>query len=351
MKTILTFNVGSSSVKASLFVGTTLFWKKNFEYVTTTKQRHAIVRQIASFLKKEKITVDVVAHRIVHGGPLTKHSLINPKLLKNLKSIAQLAPLHDIPEIEVIEFAQKNIAKKNIAIFDTAFHQSKPLHAAMYGLPISLAKKGIVRYGFHGISHEYATKNHKGNVISCHLGSGSSISAIKNGRCVENSMGFTPLEGLVMGTRCGTIDPSIPLYLQDQGYSRKKIKHILNSESGILGVSGISNDMRDLMPKYNKDRNARLAIDLFVYTVVKTIGAYATVLGGCNTLIFTAGIGENAPMIRQKICENLSLLGVKIDPKKNAKNAPIISTKSSKVRVIIVKADEELAMAKIALRF
>ncbi len=343
---VLVMNVGSSSVKYSYFRNGKLVGKDNFENVFTKKERESSVRRI--IMRVDVSSIGCVAHRVVHGGEISGARKVDKALLLSLRKVSELAPLHDIPEIEVIEFFMK-LKVPQVAVFDTAFHQTMPLKAKAYGLPYKYYLKGIRRYGFHGISHEYVSRGLKGKVITCHLGNGCSVTAIRNGRSVDTSMGFTPLEGVVMSTRSGSLDPAIiPYMMKHERISLEKISMILNNESGLLGVSGSSHDLRDLMS--SKDERARLAAEMFFYSIAKQIGAYAAAMNGVDTIVFTAGIGQNNPFVRKKILDYFGYLGVNIDNAKNKGNKRIISSKGSSVKVMVIPTDEELAIALQALR-
>ena len=341
MKRILTFNVGSSSVKWQILEDLKPVDSGYVERVTSQKKRKQVIEHV---FKKVK-DVDAISHRIVHGGSITKPKKVTASLVKQLKKIAELAPLHNIPEIEVIEQCLKHTKKPQIAVFDTAFHQSMPDKAAAYGLPYKYYQKGIRRYGFHGISHEYISRGLSGKVITCHLGSGCSVTAINDGKSIDTSMGFTPLEGVIMGTRSGSLDPAIiPYLMHHEKLSIEKIRHMLQFESGWYGVSGVSKDFRDLLK--NKSKRSKLAVDMFVYQIAKQIGAYVAALNGCDTLVFAAGITERNPLVRRKILNQLTYLGIDIDANKNRRNAFCISTEHSKIRVLVIHTNEEQAMAK-----
>lgn len=341
--TTLVFNVGSSSVKYALYNKQTPTVQDNITHIDTDEKRRKIVQHIIHTLQKKNTKIDAIVHRVVHGGTINKTSLIDSKLLKKIEGIAELAPLHDIPEIQVIKMCAALMNVPQIAVFDTAFHQTMPKKAAMYPLPQSYYKKGIRRYGFHGTSHKFVTQELKGKIISCHLGSGCSLTAIKNGKSIENSMGMTPLDGLMMATRSGSIDPAIPLYImKHEKKTLSQIDTLLNNESGLLGVSGISKDLKQLLS--SSSPNAKLAVDMFVYHIVKEIGAYAAILNGVDHIVFCGGIGEQSEPIRSMICEQLTYLGIVLDKKENKNHAPIISTPESKVKVHVIPTNEELAM-------
>ena len=348
---ILVLNVGSSSVKVALYRDEHELFHLNLDRVHTAEQRKRAVSAASRAVKLAGCKVNAVAHRIVHGGSLEQHCIITPLVMKKLRHVANLAPLHDIPELEVVTFCKSQFNCKQIAVFDTAFHSKMPTRATIYGLPYSYFERGFRKYGFHGISHEFVSRGVRGKVISCHLGNGCSVAAIKNGKSVDTSMGFTPLEGLIMGTRSGSFDPGLFAYLMDEGHnSVKHMKDLLNHESGLLGISGISSDMRDLLAVEKRRPRAKLAIDAFCYCVAKTIGAYASAMNGIDSLIFTGGIGQNSARIRKLICVYLTHLGVRLDTKRNKANAQLISVSKSRVKVLVRKTNEELAMVKIAAK-
>lgn len=306
--------------------------------------------------KNTVVTLDeikVVGHRVVHGGDFyDKAVLVDHQVVKNIESLCELAPLHNPPNLEGIKACEELFEAKNIAVFDTAFHQSLPERAYLYGLPYSMTQDlKIRRYGFHGINHRYVTElvlaeNGGTRVISCHLGNGASVAASIDGKCVDTSMGFTPLEGLMMGTRCGDIDPAIVFYLMEKkSLSVDEIDDLLNRESGLKGVSEMSADMRVLFAESKQNNPAAIrAMDLFCYRVQKYIGAYAAVMDGVDAIVFTAGLGQNAWYLRQQICENLGFLGVELNADKNQKNDYLISR--SDVDVYVIDANEELQIAK-----
>ncbi len=310
--------------------------------------------------------IKAIGHRVVHGGDkYSSPTIIDRKVQKTIKKLSELAPLHNPANLQGIIACKKNLKRTpNVAVFDTAFHQTIPEHAYLYGLPYSLYKKhNIRRYGFHGINHQYVSeKLPQKKIITCHLGNGASIAAIKNGKSIETSMGFTPLEGLIMGTRCGDIDPAIHSFLIDnKRFSNQTIDELLNYESGLKGLSEISSDMRilhetSLEKKQNaptkKALQAQRAIAAFNHRIIKYIGAYAATLNGLDALVFTAGMGERAWYLRRDICKQLTHLEVKIDNTKNRKikdtpDKPTpIHAKSSKVKIYIIPANEELQIAK-----
>ncbi len=303
--------------------------------------------------------IKVVAHRVVHGGKFYyEPTLVNKSVLKNIKKLSDLAPLHNPSNVKGIEISMKRLPKaKHVAIFDTAFHHTLPEEAFLYGLPIKIYKKyGIRKYGFHGTSHFYVSKqaikilrrkNFK--LITCHLGNGISVTAVdvRNGvpKSLDTSMGLTPLEGPIMGTRSGTLDPGILIYLMRKGYSAEALDELLNKESGLLGISGLSSDMRDILKTYNSRNSSKLAVDLLSYQLAKIIASYSVSLSGIDAIVFTAGIGEGSWFIRQQVCNNLKHFNVILDSKKNKRNEQIISSKKSGVKVLVIKTNEELEMA------
>jgi acetate kinase len=296
-----------------------------------------------------------VGHRVVHGGPdYSAPLLISAEALEKLDTFVPLAPLHqphNLAAIRAVQQARPELAQ--VACFDTAFHRTQSMIADLYGLPYEYYERGIRRYGFHGLSYEYiaatlpavAPEIANGRVVVAHLGSGASMCAIHNGRSVGSSMGFTALDGLMMGTRPGNMDPGIVLYLlQQEGMSAKQIEDLLYKRSGLLGLSGIGNDMRVL--EASDSPRARLAIDLFTYRIARELGGLAAVLGGLDALVFTAGIGENSARIRQLVCEKARWLGVELDEAANDQNGSRISSADSRVSVWVVPTNEELMIAR-----
>lgn len=291
-------------------------------------------------------------HRLVHGGLRYQETQrITPEFLTEIEKLVPLDPDHLPEAIRGIQFiARKFPALPQVACFDTSFHSSLPQVARMYALPRRLYEQGMLRYGFHGLSYEYILgelraldeKLAAGRIIIAHLGSGASMVAIMDGKSIDTSMGFTPLEGLVMSTRSGDVDPSLLLYLQEQEkMSAKDVTKLLHKESGLLGVSGTSSDMRDLLGKAPSDTRAADAVELFCYRARKYVGAYAAALGGLDALVFTGGIGEHAPAVRKGICKDLEFLGIRLDDSCNEANAPIISSAGSRVNVRVIRTDED----------
>ncbi|MFO7295207.1 MAG: acetate kinase [Clostridia bacterium] len=316
---------------------------------------------------KDISEISAVGHRVVHGGERFSSSvIIDDDVMEAIRANINLAPLHNPANITGIEACKKVMPNTPmVAVFDTAFHQTMPKEAYIYAIPYSAYEKyGIRRYGFHGTSHKYVTLRaakllerpiEELKMVTCHLGNGSSIAAVKGGKSVDTSMGFTPLEGLPMGTRCGVIDPAIVTFLMEkENMTYQQIDHYLNKESGVLGISGVSSDFRDLEAAANEgNERAQLALDIFAYSIKKYIGAYAAAMGGLDCVVFTAGIGENNPYIRQKACEGLEFLGIYIDREKNEYTKKgkegEISTDDSKVKVLVIPTNEELMIARETL--
>jgi acetate kinase len=296
-----------------------------------------------------------VGHRVVHGGArYARPVVVTREVLADLRELVPLAPLHQPYNLAAIEAVFERLPDvPQVACFDTGFHRGHSEVAELVPLPRNLRESGLQRYGFHGLSYEYiasvlpevAPSIAKARVIVAHLGSGASLCALKDGKSVENTLGFTALDGLCMGTRPGSLDPGVVLYLfQNLGFSAKEVEDILYKKSGLLGISGISNDMRDLLGR--SEPEARLAVDYFVYRAAKEIGALAAVLGGIDGLVFTAGIGENSPEIRKRISDASAWLGVELDPEANAGKGPRISSSTSKVSTWVIPTNEELMIAR-----
>jgi acetate kinase len=302
--------------------------------------------------------LDAVGHRVVHGGSdYTRPHLVTGDLMTELKQLVPLAPdhlPHEIRAIQITADAYPNLAQ--VACFDTAFHRHMPRLAQIYPLPRHFQHEGLVRYGFHGLSYEYIVQELQrqagaqaanGRLIIAHLGNGASMAAVRDGRSVETTMGFTPAGGLVMSTRSGDLDPGALIYLlEEKGLKASDLNYLVNRRSGLLAVSGLSSDMRDLLAQEDQEPQARQAVDLFCYIASKHLGALAAALGGLDTLIFTAGIGENAPAVRQRICQQLGYMGIQIDPARNEANAAIISPDQAKVTVRVMHTDEDLMIAR-----
>lgn len=311
---------------------------------------------------KSMDSIDAVGHRVVHGGEeFACSTLINDDVMKALERCSAMAPLHNPPNIIGINACKAIMPQvPQVAAFDTAFHQTMPPKAYMYGLPYELyTEDGIRRYGFHGTSHRYVAGQiakvmgkavEELRIINCHLGNGSSLAAIQNGKCVDTTMGFTPLAGVLMGTRCGDIDPAIVLHVMEKkGLSTQAMDTLMNKKSGVLGISGVSSDFRDLGDAAEKgNERAKLALDMFHYQVRKLIGSLAAAMGGVDVITFTAGVGENGIEDRAAICEGLEYLGAKLDAKRNdvrGKDA-LISTDDSTVKLYVIPTNEEIMIAR-----
>lgn len=305
--------------------------------------------------------VDAVGHRVVHGGELFREAVVvTPEIKEALRELSDLAPLHNPHNLAGIEAAETLLPHApQVAVFDTALHARMPPHAYLYGIPYELYERyKIRRYGFHGISHQYVARRvahrmgrplEELRIISCHLGNGASVAAIKAGVSIDTSMGFTPLEGLMMGTRSGDVDPGALLFLMDhEDLSLSELNALLNRHSGLRGISGISGDMRDIEAAMDAgDERAHLAFDMYEYRVRKYVGAYAAAMDGVDAIAFTAGIGEHSPRLRQQLCARLGYLGVRVDEAKNygASGETEISSSDAAVRVFVIPADEELVIA------
>lgn len=388
---VLVINAGSSSIKYQMFsmAGETVLAKGLAERIgepsgrivqETSRGKHSRKLHIRDHAAAFKDIVDnllskehgvlrsikeiqAVGHRVVHGGEeFTDSALITEPVLQAIRVCVPLAPLHNPPNLTGIEAARSLLpAVPQVAVFDTAFHQTMPRTAFLYALPYELySRDHIRRYGFHGTSHRYVSERAAAflrrdpagfRCITCHLGNGCSMAAVRGGKSVDTSLGLTPLEGLVMGTRCGDIDPAIIFHLADvKGLSLADINVTLNQKSGLLGLSGVSNDMRTVSEAAAKGNDrAALAIDVFAYRARKYLGAYLAALGGAEAVVFTGGIGENATHVREKICIGLEALGIQIDPAANAKvrgREADVSTPDSPVRVLVIPTNEELVIAR-----
>src|SRR5713226_1516760 len=305
--------------------------------------------------------IDVVGHRVVHGGKsLQEATAITPEVKSAIASMSVFAPLHNRAELEGIKIIEKRIGTVlQVAVFDTGFHSRLPEPAAVYPGPYEWLAQGIRRYGFHGINHQYCAERtaqllgkdlRSLKLVTCHLGNGCSLAAIREGRSVDTTMGFTPLEGLMMGTRSGSVDPGVLTYLMRQSQlTGQQLDDLLNTKSGLMGISGISSDMRQIVVAMKDGHpRAKLAFDIFVHRLQAGIGAMIAVLGGIDALVFTAGIGENSPEVRAAACANFTFLGLKLDSAKNEQSSPDqdISISDSAVRVLIVRAQEDWAIAR-----
>ncbi len=314
---------------------------------------------------KSSDEISAVGHRVVHGGEKYSASvIITDEVMKDLEEFSQLAPLHNPPNIIGINACKELMPNTPmVAVFDTAFHQTMPEKAFLYGLPYELYKENHIRkYGFHGTSHKYVSQRAAEilgedikdlKLVTCHLGNGSSVAAVNGGVSVDTSMGFTPLEGLLMGTRCGDIDPAIIPYLMDvKGYSYEEVNNIMNKKSGVLGLSGVSSDFRDIEDAAAEgNERAKLALDVFHYRVKKYIGYFMAAMNGVDAIVFTAGLGENGAETREEIISDMEWFGIKLDKEKNKVRGQerIVSTDDSKVKIIIIPTNEELMIARDTL--
>lgn len=326
----------------------------NLVLETLTNKEHGAVKSLSE--------INAVGHRVVHGGEKFNGSvMITDEVVNAMKECIDLAPLHNPPNIVGIEACKELLPNvPMVGVFDTAFHQTMPPVSYIYPLPYELYKElGIRRYGFHGTSHKYVServaaltnKSLDGTkIVTCHLGNGASLTAIKDGKSYDTSMGMTPLEGLVMGTRCGDIDPALVTFLMNKKkMSAEEVDNLMNKKSGVLGISGVSSDFRDIeAAEAQGNERARLALDKFAYTVRKYIGSYAAAMGGLDYLVFTAGLGENSGSMRALICEGLDFLGINIDKEKNNTRGKEIeiSTAGSKIKVFVIPTNEEIMIAR-----
>lgn len=394
---ILVLNAGSSSQKSSLFYipdddrsenVITLLWSGSIDFskqqgraslkvesnglvleeTLETEDRLTAMERLLNTLCEGDTAVletweeiNFVGHRVVHGGVnYQEPTWITEEVQSAIAQLTSLAPNHNPANLQGIKLIEKLLPNTwQVAVFDTAFHSKMPTTAAIYPLPYQWYEKGVRRYGFHGISHQYCAektakllkKDLKDlKLITCHLGNGASLAAIKNGYSIDTTMGFTPLEGLMMGTRCGSIDPGVVIYLlREQAMTPDQVDTLLNKESGLKGLSGIASDLRTITAEMKKGSDrAQLAFDTYIHHLRRQIGAMVASLEGLDVLVFTAGVGENAVNVRQKACERLEYLGIKIDTEKN-QNSPQnedISTAESKVRVLVLHTNEDCAIAQ-----
>jgi acetate kinase len=392
---VLVLNSGSSSQKSCLYeIGDTVpddppdcVWEGTIEWAgdaaecsirnargvsrkdraSVTSRGEAMERLLNSLWSGETqaisspSAIDVVGHRVVHGGPQHfEPSIVTAKVKSAIESISVFAPLHNRAELEGMEIVAKLLgAVPQIAVFDTGFHRTMPLSAATYPGPYDWFEQGIRRYGFHGINHQYCAQRaaqllgknlNSLKLVTCHLGNGCSLAAIVDGRSVDTTMGFTPLEGLMMGTRSGSVDPGILTYLVRQRHlSGEQLDEILNQKAGLLGISGISSDMRKILAASKKGHErAKLALDIYVHRLRSGIGAMIAVLGGVDALVFTAGVGENSPEVRAAVCENFAFLDLRLDQGKNTQS-PVdedISAPDATVRILVIHAQEDWMIAR-----
>ena len=388
---VLVLNCGSSSIKYALYnmddksvmtsggaerVGLDeAFVKVKMPDGTKKKVMHDIpehtegVKFIFSLLTDPEIGViksldeiDAVGHRMVHGGEkFNKSVVLNDEVLKTFEACIDLAPLHNPANLKGVKAVSELMpGLPQVGVFDTAFHQTMPAHSYLYAIPYDLYEKyGVRRYGFHGTSHRYVSQRvceflgvdyNTKRIITCHIGNGGSVAAVENGKCVDTSMGLTPLEGLMMGTRSGDIDGGAITFLEKKlGLDADGMSNLLNKKSGVLGITGISSDMREIDDAIAAgNERAKLALDMYNYRIKKYVGAYAAAMGGCDIIVFTAGVGENQSEMREAVCENMEYMGVKIDKEKNKGIRgveAVISAPDSKVTVCVIPTDEELMIA------
>src|SRR5450432_488203 len=382
-KTILTINAGSSSIKFALYnseMPLTLLYSGQLERVGSknsilsyfdgiTNKENSVSMDTSEpnmaanilidwlVLQKNFNSVEAIGHRIVHGMKHTHSETLTDEVLAELKTISGYDPEHLPEEINLVEIFKKRYPEiPQIACFDTSFHTTMPTVAKLLPIPRRIMKLGIQRYGFHGISYAYLINELEtiagkeishGKVILAHLGNGASLCAVKEGRSLDTSMGFTPSSGIPMGTRTGDIDPGVIWYLmQVEKITAKEFSHLINHESGMLGISETSSDMRDLLGVRATDSRAAEAVELFCYQIKKYIGSYAAVLQGLDTLVFSGGIGEHAPEIREEICRGLQFLGIELDNVRNKNSEAVISADNSKVIVRVIQTNEQLMMAR-----
>ena len=381
---ILTINGGSPSIKFGLFemsdtlvelfcgeienIGTD-HAKFNFSNISINEKTITSIKatdhneaaiMLIDWLEKQDsfASVKAIGHRIVQGMEHTEPLVASDELVSELKKLSFLDPEHLPGEIKMIEIFRKHYpALFQVACFDTAFHADMPQVAKLLSIPQRYYDKGIRRYGFHGLSYAYLmgelnkTAGYEiaqGKIILAHLGSGASLAAVKEGKSIDTSMGFTPASGIPMGTRAGDIDPGVAYYLmQTEKLSPAQFDHLINHESGLIGISETSSDMRELLKRQHTDHRVADAVELFCYQTKKWIGSYAAALGGLDTLVFSGGIGENAIEVRKRICEGLQFLGIELDESRNKKHGQIISTDKSRVSVRVIRTNEELMIARL----
>ena len=384
---ILTINGGSSSIKFALFEigeplrrildgkvdrvglsGTNLTFRDAAEESQDSRtidahDRGAAVAFLLDWLEAQQgfASAQAVGHRVVHGMMHTEPERVTPELLDELHRITPYDPEHLPLEIELIEaFRQRHPKLPQVACFDTAFHRTMPRVAKLLPIPRRYEAKGVRRYGFHGLSYAYLMEElarlgdaaaATGRVILAHLGNGASMAAVRDGKSIDTSMGFTPASGLVMGTRSGDLDPGLVAFMaRSEQMTAAQFDRMVNREAGLLGISETSSDLRDLLAQESGDARAAEAVALFCYQAKKWIGSFAAALGGLDTLVFAGGIGENAPLIRERICDGLGFLGIELTPQRNATNAPLISPDTGRVKVRVIRTDEELGIARSVTR-
>lgn len=384
---VLTINGGSSSIRFALYEDSEplrLLWNgkldrvglsgTNLTFKDSTGQsqdsrtidpgdHRSTVAFLLDWLETQRVfaSVKAVGHRVVHGMTHSEPERVTPELFDELRSIMSYAPEHLPLEIELIEaFRQRHPTLPQVACFDTAFHRTMPRVASLLPIPRRYETAGVRRYGFHGLSYEFLMEElvrlgdlaaKKGRVILAHLGNGASLAAVRDGKSIDTSMGFTPTAGLVMSSRSGDLDPGLVSYLaRTEQMSATQFQDMVNHASGLLGVSEISSDLRDLLARESNDVRAAEAVALFCYQTKKWIGSFAAALGGLDTLVFAGGIGENSPLVRERICDELGFLGIELDVGHNAKNASLISTDGGRVVVRVIRTDEEIMIARQVIR-
>ncbi len=385
MANVLTINAGSSSIRFAIFGAgqqpTRLLQGKMdrigsgdatltvghgdsapTQIKADIKDPAAAIDFLLDWLESQPLfkTLDGVGHRVVHGMLHSAPERVTAALLSELKSIVPFDPEHMPREIELIEALQRRYSRlPQVACFDTAFHRSMPRVATQLPIPRRYATKGVQRYGFHGLSYTFLMRElarlgdpaaERGRVILAHLGSGASLAAVRDGRCIDTSMGFTPTAGLVMGTRSGDLDPGLMSYLAlTEAMDTMQFQTMVNHQSGMLGISESSADVRDLLERESSDPRAAEALALFCYQAKKWIGSFAAALGGVDTLVFAGGIGENAAPVRKRICDGLNFLGIEIDENANGRNVARISTDTGSVAVRVIRTDEEAVIAELSI--
>ena len=397
---VLVLNSGSSSQKTALFEldgksrpdpvsplwGSKIEWDGDKEEITVRKgrgekqdrkrsaptERGESAKEVLCSLWEGPVRalsgpeeINVIGHRIVHGGPkLAEPVLIDAQVKQTIADVSEIAPLHNHLGLQGIEIAERLFpGKAQVAVFDTGFHRTLPLQASVYPGSYEWFEQGIRRYGFHGINHQYCAQRAAQllgrepsslKIVSCHLGNGCSLCAIDDGKSIDTTMGFTPLEGLMMGSRSGSVDPGILIHLwRTQNADARQLDELLNRKSGLLGISGVSSDMRDVMKAAGKgSKRAKLAFDIFVHRLQSGIAAMAASLSGINALVFTAGIGENSPEVRRETCAKLAFLGIHLDEARNSSATPDVdvSTEDSPVRILVIRAQEDWAIARECVR-
>ena len=361
VRSVLAVNRGSSSVKFGLFTfepDPQLISRGTVEIEEGRDVVDRLAGQIADEVARRPLAG--VAHRLVHGGPsLVNPQVVNAELIGQLRALAHLAPNHLPDEIDLIEkFSAGHPSLPQVVCFDTAFHASLPEVARRLPIPGEYVAKGVRRYGFHGLSYTYLagelerrTGSKPGRAVLAHLGNGSSLAAVRDGRSIDTTMGFTPIGGVVMSSRAGDLDPGVVTHIARLGgFDADRLDDVLSHRSGLKAISGGTTDMRELLTREKHDDACRLAVDIYCYEIRKRVGAYAAALGGLDALVFSGGIGERAHQVRARICMGLEFIGVHLDDDVNAANGPIVSAADSRVAVHVIPTDEEIVMARAACR-